>query len=314
MELNFRKRKAIGLICLIMSLIIGSSTIVFADSNEGVFEDCDIKTDFHAKNVNGENVTIAIDEDIVKNISSDDVENILTDGYGQDHNNIQVVEKSNLTDNDIKCLGDGALYIYAENSLVGFQINPEIANDIDSEEIIDIFDESENEALISVNNIIASDNVSNAVIQSSEENLERNSRGLTYYIKNLKAQKSGNQYVSSDHFIISVAKGHSITLSKSKSWTSKFSVDGGYHFVKADLQRNLTGSLTAAYGVKHKWEGPGKNSKYNSREFRVKFVRQKWTRIQEKRRRVTDTLLDTRTAKLSAPVKYIEYSKDLKVK
>ncbi|MGN1070690.1 MAG: hypothetical protein ACI4P5_09745 [Candidatus Fimadaptatus sp.] len=73
--------------------------------------------------------------------------------------------------------------------------------------------------------------------------------------------------VAQDNFIISVAKGQTITLGKEKTFNLKCTVTGK----SSAAQLGLEGNLSVKYSASSTWVGPSESSEYNSREFRVKM-------------------------------------------
>lgn len=114
--------------------------------------------------------------------------------------------------------------------------------------------------------------------------------------------------VDKDLFVISVAKGSEKSLST--EWKESVSASASHSGAKSAL--GLNGTLTKKYSKTEKFKGPPENSKYNSREYRVKFYVNKGTYSgyyetdMGRGPKVSGTFVD--------PVRYAEYSIDKTVK
>ncbi len=110
-------------------------------------------------------------------------------------------------------------------------------------------------------------------------------------------------------FVISVAKGSTKTLES--TWT--YTISGGFEgtvslYDVASVTAKLAGAVTCTYKTTYIFKGPPESSKYNSREYRVKYYKQ--------RVKVTQTDPVTsfeRTSTYDKAVKYADYSIDSKI-
>lgn len=110
--------------------------------------------------------------------------------------------------------------------------------------------------------------------EEREENVDKNSIviGMVGFKVVSKTTTRSNVTVS-DKFIISVAKGQTIKLSKKKTFSHKGSISGK---AKAkDLGLELT--MTKEYSTEGSWSGPPEESQYNSGEYRIKFFEDQGT-------------------------------------
>ena len=110
--------------------------------------------------------------------------------------------------------------------------------------------------------------------EEREENVDKNSIviGMVGFKVMSKTITRSNVTVS-DKFIISVAKGQTIKLSKKKTFSYKGSISGK---AKAkDLGLELT--MTKEYSTEGSWSGPPEESQYNSGEYRIKFFEDQGT-------------------------------------
>ncbi len=120
----------------------------------------------------------------------------------------------------------------------------------------------------------------------------------------------GTERTVADKFVISVAKGSSTTLKAEWSYAIKGELEAGANvYDLATVVAKLGGSVKCTYSVTKKFSGPGESSKYNSREFRVKFYKQKVTVTQ------TNELFPSMktTFVYDKAVRYAEYSIDRKI-
>ena len=112
-----------------------------------------------------------------------------------------------------------------------------------------------------------------------------------------------------DKFVSSVAKGATKTLQS--AWT--YTVSGGFEGAISlheivSVTAKLSGAITGTFSTKYVFKGPPENSRYNSREYRVRYYKQ--------RVKVTQTDPITSIKKSSTydkAVKYADYSIDSKV-
>lgn len=117
--------------------------------------------------------------------------------------------------------------------------------------------------------------------------------------------KSGSEYKGSSYFLISVAKGATVTLAKKFSQTVNLTVTAGTPYLKGALGS----SVTATYSTTYKFTGPSESSSYNSREFRVRFYMQKICWTQKPSGGQED---ETHSGTANVPTRYAMYSIDSK--
>lgn len=96
-------------------------------------------------------------------------------------------------------------------------------------------------------------------------------------------------------------------METSLTYKLETTISGEYY---KDLEFNPSVSITIKSGVTY--TGPGENSPYNSREFRVKFYAQKYEWTQEKYLMPQNQLMGTKTGTAIEAVKCAEYSIDSK--
>lgn len=111
--------------------------------------------------------------------------------------------------------------------------------------------------------------------------------------------------VMADDFIISVARGETAELSKRYTNTIKQEISGSYY----KLTTKLTGSVTCTYEITKTWTGPSENAtNVNSREFRVKYLGDKYSYSQS--RYIDGYHSGTKSGTVIIPTKYASYSID----
>lgn len=91
-------------------------------------------------------------------------------------------------------------------------------------------------------------------------------RGITTYVKNGSAQKYGKEYSpkSGDKFVLSVAKGETVVLTKEITKSSKYKIESGVALEVGSITQGLASSMTAKYTKSTKYTGPttkGTNTK-----------------------------------------------------
>lgn len=98
-------------------------------------------------------------------------------------------------------------------------------------------------------------------------------------VTNVRTTKSvtNRDRLAKDEFKFSVAKGETVTLSKTYSGTLKGSIKGTL-WKKADIGADVT--ITAEYKRGTEYKGPEESSRFNSREFRMKFYEETGTYTQ----------------------------------
>ena len=119
-----------------------------------------------------------------------------------------------------------------------------------------------------------------------------------------KTTKKSN-VVADDRFIISVAKGQTITLGTKKSFSLKNSVTG--KATAANL--GLEGTLTVEYTASSTWSGPPESSSYNSREYRVKLFENQGTYTGYQKLNGV-RIGDLQSGEWTEPSRYAQYSRD----
>lgn len=126
-------------------------------------------------------------------------------------------------------------------------------------------------------------------------------------IYNLKNGKK-TQTLSADKFIISVAKGETKKLSKKWSFSLKLNISGSTPFKLNEL--GLEAAITYTSDVGTEYQGPPESSKYNSREYRVRYYNHSGTWEQKMYGMDGKTILDTRKGSFKEPSRYDSYSVD----
>lgn len=132
--------------------------------------------------------------------------------------------------------------------------------------------------------------------KNNENDIERilddsmQTRGITTYVKNGSAQKYGKEYSpkSGDKFVLSVAKGEMVVLTKEITKSSKYKIESGVALEVGSITQGLASSMTAKYTKSTKYTGPTTKG--------------------------TNTKLKEENIIFSIPSKYLKYSIDKKVK
>lgn len=339
MSVKFHKATAIG---LVLTLVLSLSSNVFASekSTETVsVADSEVKTEMIENNFVGEPVSISIDKDIVDEISGDDVEKILTNGLGRTESEIEIVSQDTLENNGMEAMDSDAFYVVNENDdLVGVTVSDEVSDE-DTDVVADIISDAPMDGdIVNIDDVVnieqpnEPDNPPEVVEMMNEtedscndydelfddEQLEDcegdvSAEGITYYIENGKKSKSGSEYQAKDKFITSVAKGETVELSSEFKASVSCTLEAGACYDVAQAKAGMTGSITCTIAKKTKFSSANMQKGKNSREFRVRFYKQKYTRKQYKKQRITHKTLGTKTATFAVPTRYARYSIDKKI-
>lgn len=119
-----------------------------------------------------------------------------------------------------------------------------------------------------------------------------------------------------DEFKFSVAKGETVTLSKSYTGSLTGSISGSV-FDAAEVGAETT--ITCTYNKGTQYTGPSESSSYNSREYRMKFYQNsgKYTQTRKVYTHYYGTIIETTTQTVSGtfkkPSKFLSYSIDKKL-
>lgn len=116
-----------------------------------------------------------------------------------------------------------------------------------------------------------------------------------------------SKYVSANYFVISVAKGATVTLGV--EWSKSLSASATHSAAKEPLK--LNGTITKTYSASTKFAGPPENSSYNSRSYRVKFYAEDGT-YEGYHIHDTGQKIDI-SGSFRNPIEYAAYSVDSKI-
>ena len=116
--------------------------------------------------------------------------------------------------------------------------------------------------------------------------------------------KVGSEWKAQSYFVISVARGQTTTLSTEFSQTLTAGISGSPYSITAELQA----SVTASYSVTLEFSGPPESSRYNSREYRVRFYAQTYNYSQD--HYMSGMYMGTRTGTVDKPTRWAAYSID----
>lgn len=301
------------------------------DNNNGNIQinDCDVATEMQEVNANGILVNIKIDENVIGEIKGDDIAEILNNGLGTISEDVEIISSKSIQEDGMEPVEADSYYIFTnDKKMVGVNVPDDISIS-DSNLLLDLVEDENvgdrdivtlqgiSEAVDDVNRLDSDDNAvlgMNPEIETGFANLENEGispAALLYYIKTSKATKFGSEYVCKDKFIISVAKGEIVKLGKDFSVSVKTTLSAGSeYFDLAEMKAGLTATVTCKISKTTIYDAKDMAKGKNSREFRVKYYKQKYKRTQKKYRKLTDKLLDTKTSTIEKPTKYLKYSID----
>lgn len=140
----------------------------------------------------------------------------------------------------------------------------------------------------------------------------------TPIVTNVRTTKkiTNRDRLAKDEFKFSVAKGETVTLSRTYSGTLKGSIKGKL-WKRADIGADVT--ITAEYKRGTEYKGPEESSRFNSREFRMKFFEETGTYTQLADLVYHGTGLPytekdvKKTGSYAKPTRYLSYSVDRKI-
>lgn len=112
-----------------------------------------------------------------------------------------------------------------------------------------------------------------------------------------------------DYFVISVARGSTKKLTT--TWKKSLSPSCSISALKSSL--SLAGTIERSYTKEVTFAGPPEGSKYNSREYRVKFYENRGTFTETQRIDDVGHKLPDRSGSWTSPHSYAEFSIDKKV-
>lgn len=188
-----------------------------------------------------------------------------------------------------------------ENILV--EINKNIENQVSSEEIKLLIEEAREGDKVVISDIFFNNND----MKDNEENTIRPRISYYSYTKTSKSNVKYNQFIGSK-FVCSVSKGQKKSIKNTLSMSA--SVSGSY---KKLIE--ITGNGSASISIDDTFSGPPENSKYNSREFRIKFVGEtgKYTQRVYEVVGPKHNLKSTYTGTYKTPQKGLMYNIDKKI-
>lgn len=143
-----------------------------------------------------------------------------------------------------------------------------------------------------------------AELGNSDDAIAAPANAVEPYIYKTTKKEISDKYVDANYFIISVAKGETVRLSKTFSKTCRLDITSG-----VPLDSTKIGSdITFTRMIFHEYTGPGEDSPYNSRSFYVKFYVQDYEWRQE--RYIYNTLEMWSEGTATIPKGYEAYSID----
>lgn len=139
------------------------------------------------------------------------------------------------------------------------------ASDIPSSVILDIQKENADAKAITITGWHAN-------VQETEHNAIQ-PRGYGWDYRDVKVTTTGTNKTLSTHFLISVAKGSSTTLTTefTKTISSSVKLTSGKATAPSSGELGIAASVTAKVSVSKTFNGPAESSEYNSRAFYVRF-------------------------------------------
>lgn len=140
-------------------------------------------------------------------------------------------------------------------------------------------------------------------VSTSEETVSEAPYAVPIYRHLTTKTKVDAEFAKDDKFVISVARGETVSLSTKFSAKLVTSVSGTYY---VDL--GFTDEVVCTIDRTKTFTGP--DAPYNSREYRVKFYAQKYNWTQERYLMPQNQLIGTKSGTAEEAVRYASYSID----
>ncbi len=182
---------------------------------------------------------------------------------------------------------------------VTINIPKEYVGDLTETQLQDFAADSKNGDIINIESIETAQTIPEKAMPNSD-------KGAVFRYPTIKTV-TREKYLKEDRLVKTLAKGET-EKQKVKMTVSLSSSISGSHY--ADLGFQM--SFSAVYDAEYIWTGPGENSEYNSRQFRVKFFAKNYKWTQEKRLMPQDQLMETKSGTATEIVEAIKYSRDTK--
>lgn len=210
---------------------------------------------------------------------------------------------------------------YANSNDVILNISKD-ANDVPLEIVQQIVEENRDASSIRILEYGEIKDIGNSPEQMENfdtESIPEYGTSLMFKYKNIKTYKTvkyKNQ-VAKDEFKFSVAKGETVSLKTEYTGVLKGKISGQY-FKKSNIGAEIT--IKGKYSKGTKYSGPPESSKYNAREYRMKFYQEVGTYKQVADKvtyyglHIEKTEKVSKTGSYKKPTKYVSYSIDKKVR
>ncbi len=257
--------------------------------------------------------SINIEKNIQNDISTKDLKNITEITASKEKDEVHIVSSTTLTEKDLAESDENALFVYDNGKLAGVEVNSQIVDKVSPEMVSDIIDaETVNDGdYVTITNCIEPEDgvIDDEINGDNPETIAMSPRGYGYYLRNGKAKKYGKEYTDKTKFITSVAKGASRTISKAVTLTCNRELSGEYY------STSITNGFIASISFKSvtKYGSSDMAAGKNCRKYYVKSCKQNYKRPQSKVNAKTLAVISTKTAIIKKPVKFIEYSVDVKI-
>lgn len=289
------KKKIVRTLSVVV-LLMSMTMTVFADNQNG-----SQSLSEQMKNKN-QKISVSIDPTIVEKLDKKDISDIVKEQ--PDSAKIEIVDESNLKQSDLENSSDNELYVYSNGKMIRFEIEKSCANKLSVQEAKEMMDDDDSYS-IHVYDVGTDENLSNMKSTVALQAV------TGYYVRTGAAKKSGGQYIRKDVFAGSVAKGETKKITYSGSLSFSVVSASGTYYEKSGLKKGLKAQVSCS--ISRTLDSKNMKKGCNSREFRIKYYAQKYTRSQQKIDAKRGTPIGKkRTATVSEPTKYASYSKDTK--
>jgi len=184
------------------------------------------------------------------------------------------------------------------------------------ENLLDFFDDTYFLELVKEYDLAPGDRINITDVYEFEEISEQTmmppQARMGFHYQTTVTPVRNSERVNSRHFITSVARGETLTLSKTFTRTYTVGITTGTGQQRPwQMNGSLGASLTFTRSVGQQFVGPPETSRYNTREFRVRLYNESinWT---QRRVNLNGTSIgeETRSGTGARPTRFVSYSLD----
>lgn len=315
------KKKKFLATMLAMTVTYGTNSAFFANANDIVetdveYEDFSISENFDVVDSDNNLTEITANEEIINEISNEDVIDIIE--AVPEASEIVIESKDGFENLDE--VPECSAVIDEDGEVINVVVSENVINEIEAEEIIDIIENNDFNSMdiLTIDNVVeydTADSIGTTLFYTgnSESTISPEWKwyDLWVYIKTTRSY--GSEYKAKDVFIASAARGETYSLTKKFESSLSLSLESGVTYDGVSAKAGMTNKVTCSVEKNHKYAGPPEESKYNSREYRVRFMAKKCT-VKQAVKGAQSKHTTNYKAVYKVPSRYISYSIDKTVK